>query len=139
MMEAAFGYEWLQTTLSVASVLNAGATKVCADVAEVGTVAPWVVYGLQSSQDSNSASNYRLLTDNLFWVRAVGLKRDRTLLIAIANACDALLQRKQGTTTDGGVILDCIREQELILTQNLDGELWTYAGGLYRLLINTGQ
>lgn len=139
MMEAAFGYEWLQTTLNVASVRNAGATGVYADVAEVGSVAPWVVYGLQSSTDSNSGANWRLLTDNLFWVRAVGLKRDRALLVAIANACDALLQRKQGTTTDGGVILDCTREQQLTITQNLDGELWTYMGGLYRLLINTGQ
>lgn len=139
MMEALFGYEWLQTTLNVASVLNAGATKVYADVAEVGAVAPFVVYGLQSSTDSNSGTNYRLLTDNLFWVRAVGHKSDRAILASIMTAVDALLQRKQGTTPDGGVIMDCQREQELILTQQLDGELWTYAGGLYRILINTGQ
>ncbi len=138
MIEAVRGSQWLATTLASSSVTTAGSTGVYEDVAPTGAAFPFVLYGLQSGQDSNSASAYRLLTDNLFWVRAVGLASDMVRLTAIADAVDALLSRVQGTA-GGAIIMQCVREQEILLTQITNGQRWRYVGGLYRLLINTGQ
>lgn len=136
IVEAGHAYEWLNQELQDASITAAGSLGVYPDLAPADGPYPRVVFGLQSpGNDTKDSQQYRLLTNPLFFVRAVGYASQFLACIAIADAVDTILDRASGTGPDGVVIRMATREQPIILTQMVDNTIWKVVGGLYRLYI----
>lgn len=136
IVEAGHAYEWLYQMLQDPSIAAAGSLGLYPDLADADAPTPHVVFGLQSpGNDTKDSQQYRLLTNPLFFVRAVGMRNQFLTTVAIADAVDTLLDCASGTGPDGTVIRMCTREQPIILTQMVDNTVWKIAGGLYRLYI----
>lgn len=136
MIEAAHAYEWLLQALQDPTIAAAGSLGVYPDLAPADGPFPRVVFGLQSpGSDAKDSQQYRLLTNPLFFVRAVGYASQFLTCMAIADAVDTLIDRASGTGPDGVTIRMATREQPIILTQMVDNVTWKIVGGLYRLYI----
>lgn len=147
--EAAAGFTFLFSLFNGdtgAGSITALTTGIFGDVAPVGTLPDWLVFGLQSSTDSVDVTGVRILVRSLYRVLAVGPLTDYANLKAIADRADALLMpsgRPLRNPTSGGVtLLAAYREQALALSaivpgQASGGPAWVNLGGLYRLEIAT--
>ena len=128
------GYAWLMTTLNIASVTTLATGGVFADLAPSGIAPPFLVFGFQGGRDIIGSEAIRLLSQGVFFIRAVGLASQYATLVSIMAVVDPLVQR-QGGTAGGNTIMMANREQAINLTQQLNNVQWVYTGGLYRLYI----
>lgn len=133
--ETIAGFTWLYNTLSgdsqLASLAPGGVWRA---MAPPGTATPFVVFAMQSGTDVLTMNAARLMTDNLFQVKAVGPAKSMQAVADAAARVDDLLKRTDGTVA-GGAVLACYRESSLQLDELVTGELWTNLGGMYRLQI----
>lgn len=131
--EAFIAIDFLNTTLSGdASLSSLAPGGVWRGVAPPNTPTPFVVFSNQSAVDVITANGLRLMTDQLFQVKAVGPIDQTEQISQAASAIDDLLKKTSGTAI-GGYVLDCHRESILQLDEMIAGDLWTNIGGLYRL------
>lgn len=135
--ETALGYQWLYSTLSSDSTLAALAVGGCwrAMAPPTITTYPYVVFALQSAKDSVTMNAFRLLSEQLFQVKAVGPGSLSAAIAGAAQRIDQLLSSPSSGSTSGGVILSSYRESPFEVNELVNGELWWNLGGLYRLLI----
>lgn len=130
--EAVIALEWLFATLSGDATLTALAPGGCfRALAPPNTPTPFVIVGYQSGVDVLTMNAVRLFSQPLYMVKVVG-PADITPTIAQGAArVDELLKRSSGTAA-GGLILDCYREQPLLVDELVNGTQWVSIGGLYR-------
>jgi hypothetical protein len=139
--DAASGFAFLYGMLGSDATLLALVTGVYRDVAPVGTVPDWLVFGHQSGTDTMTATAVRIMTGNLYRILAIGPEAHDTNLGAIADRVDALLQPSgtplRNATAGGVTALACYREQVLALSETVPGaaggSAWLSLGGLYRI------
>lgn len=136
--EITTGFQWLYSVLSGDSTLTAllgdGAQGIWRAYAPPSTVPPYVIMSYQSGSDVITMNAFRLMVSGLYQVKIVGPAANMTPLAQGAERIDQLLGLTSGTPT-GAVVLACYREQPIFLDELVNGEVWSNAGGMYRLYI----
>lgn len=99
-------------------------------VAPEGTPTPFIVISLQGAADRGDVSGFRLMTEAVYLVKAVGPSRDYGDIIAVADDIDEALQRASGES-----VQFCYREQPIAIDEMVNGAKWSNIGGLYRIII----
>ena len=139
--EIGIALDWLKTTLSSDTALSSAAPGgVWRGMVESGStppVAPYVIISFQAGTDNVTMNAFRLLSNTLFQVKAVGPAKLTTQLVTAASRIDALLSKPSSGTATGGLILAAYRDSPLQYDepQPVAGEMWSNFGGLYRLQI----
>jgi hypothetical protein len=137
MSEVASAFAWINTTLRADTALMAASTGgIFQGIADIGVVAPYTSYGLQSSSEVLTANAVRLWARLLIQIKAVGPASQYAALVTIADRIDANFRRAGpvGLSSSSGV-LECYRDGTIALDdpQPVNGVQWTSLGGLYRI------
>ncbi len=129
------GSAWLYGKLSGDETL-AGlvGSRIYEDVAPPKAAYPLIVYHVQDGHDVNGVAGARILTQEVYVVKAVHRDTSYSSLKAIAKRIDELIHTASGQTTDGDLVA-CIREQPLKFLAIEDGVEYRHLGGIYRLWI----
>lgn len=129
--------QWLQATLAGDSALIAflpdGTDGVHADEAPPAAKFPLVIHQFQAGTDVRGSGPYRIMTNGLWIVKAVGETRDRLTIKPIADRIDVLLQAASGAAADG-LVFSSVREFPFRLNENENGHDYRHLGGGYRCL-----
>jgi hypothetical protein len=136
--EIMLGFQWLQFVLTADSTLMGYVTAVGRSLVPVGTQPPYIIYGYQSGSDVLTVNAVRLTSNLLYQVKVCGPASMDVTLAAAASEIDKVLKRPVGIpiTPDGlGAILAAYREAPIIVDSDVNGEVWSNVGGLYRLEI----
>lgn len=135
--EAAIGFTWLYSTLSgdsqLTSLVPGGIWR---GLAPPESQTPYIVMSLQSGLDSITVNGFRMLTECTFLLKVIGPASETTTIMSAADRLDALIGSPPTSgTTSNGAVLSSYRQSPVVLDSIVNGETWTDAGGLYRLLI----
>jgi hypothetical protein len=143
--ESVLAFMFLETVLGGDSTLTGYAPGgVWRSMAPPGTATPFVIIARQAGTDVVTMNGVRLITDQLYQVRAVGPATSSATIALAAARADRLLGGPPGAPVSGSVIvssvqegqiLSCYREQQIMLDEIINGELWTNIGGLYRIIV----
>lgn len=137
MSETALAYQWIATIMQADSALMAAATGgVCREFAPVDTVPPYALVAQQVGTDVNTVNEIRIKVDLLMRIQAIGPSGpggNYGALVTIADRIDALFKDKRNVGLPGGSILACYREQPLAYGEDVNGQPWSYLGGLYHI------
>ena len=112
-------------------------TRVYADIAPQGTPFPYILMtNTDPGQDVMVTGAIRVMTNAIWVVRGVaqGSQYSATLK-QIADRIDALLHRKEGAISGGGMIVASYREQPFRLPETTNGINYRHLGGQYRTLV----
>jgi len=135
VIETARAHEWLYGVLSNDATLNSYVSgRVYRRLAPQGATMPYVVFQFQGGHDVQAVGPYRVMSQLVCVVKAVGLATTYTTLKTIADRVDSLLQAASGTTTDGRV-LSCVREIPIDYEETDAGVRYQHLGGQYRLYV----
>jgi hypothetical protein len=136
MSESWQAVQWIGTTAKADSALVAAATGgVWHEAADVGVIAPYMLYAQQSGADTDTANAHRLFSRLLFQIVAVGPTAQYAALATIADRIEALFGSvRQFGLPGGGGVLECWRTQPLAYPEPLvNGKAWSRLGGLYQI------
>lgn len=143
--EALLGLAFIQATLATdASIIANAPGGVWRSLAPPGTVPPFVVMSYHAGSDVITMNGFRMIVEAIFQVKCAGPSSMTATIAAAAERFDVLLGGPPGKPASGpvvingvtvGQVLACWREQPLVLDELVDGELWTNAGGLYKMQI----
>jgi hypothetical protein len=126
---------WLYSKLSAdATLLGLVSTRIYGYVAPPQTTYPLVIYQYQAGHDVGGVSAVRIMSQEVYVVKAVGRDTSFSTLKPIAKRIDELLHRASGSTADGQV-LACVREQPFRMVEVEDGIEYRYLGGIYRIFV----
>lgn len=140
MQETARAEKWLYAVMSGDSGVGGVSTlvggRIYAYAAPSRASFPFVVFSHMGDYDVMGVGTARILASTLYQVKAVGKASAVSMmsLQAIADRIDALLQGASGSVTDG-VILSCVREQQISYVEQAESEVYMHLGGLYRIQI----
>lgn len=143
--ESVLGFQWLYSTLSGdATLLGYAVGGIWRSLAPPEQATPFVIISHQSGSDVTNAFGVRIITEQLFQVKAVGPASNMAPIASAAEQLDTLL----GGTTSGpasgfitvssvniGKVLACWRQTQIAVDELVNGEVWTNLGGLYRMQI----
>ena len=134
--EIGLSMSWLYSTLSSDSTLAglAGGGIWRAMAPPTVTTYPLIVFSFQAGTDLTTINGYRIWSNHLFQIRAVGPASSTAAIVNAASRVDVLLGRASGTPT-GGIIYSCIRESPLAFDELVNGVLFSNIGNLCRLLV----
>ncbi len=136
MSETALAYDWVATTMQADSALVAAATGgVFREFAPMDTIPPYALVAQQVGMDVNTVNAIRIKTDILMRIQAIGPSGpggNYAALVIIADRIDALFKNRRNPTSS---ILACYREQPLTYPDEVNGQPWSYLGGLYHIEI----
>jgi len=136
MSETAQAYQWVSTTMQADSALMAVATGVYREYAPIDTVAPFVIVQQQVATDVLTVNAVRLFVSILLQIKALGPSGqggNYAALITIADRIDALFKSVRDVGLGTGGVLCCYREQSLAYSELINGQPWSYLGGLYHI------
>jgi hypothetical protein len=135
--EIMLGFQWIKSVLLAdATLMGYVAGNVYRAMVPPTTPPPYIIYGFQSGSDVLTVSAVRIESNLLYQVKVCGPASMDVTLAAAATEIDNVLRRPVGIpiTPDGlGAILACYREAPLIVDSEVNGEVWSNVGGLYRL------
>lgn len=146
--EVLLGLAWLDSTLGgdsqLATYAPGGVWRSLAEPSgTVPTPTPYVIFEFQSGTDSVTMNGFRVLTRALYQVKAVGPANNTAGLANAAGRIDALLGGPPGFPPGGipiviggqsmGWLYSIYRESPLLQDELVSGELWTNAGGMFRM------
>ncbi len=137
MSETAQAYQWVATTMQGDAPLMAAATGgVYQGFAPMDTVPPFALIARQSGSDVNTVNEIRLFVHILLRIQAIGPSGpggNFAALVTIADRIDALFKNVRNVGLSSGGILACYRESELVYNNEVNGQPFTYLGGLYHI------
>jgi hypothetical protein len=135
--ETALAYQWAATTMQADSALVAAAVGgVYREFAPIDTVPPYALVAQQVGGDVNTVNAIRIKTDILLRIQAIGPSGsggNYGALVTIADRIDALFKNVRNVGVSGGLVLACYREQPLAYGEEVNGQPWSYLGGLYHI------
>jgi len=135
VIETARAHEWLYSVLSNDATLNSYVSgRIYRRLAPEGATMPYVIFQYQAGHDVQAVGPYRVMSQLVCVVKAVGLATTYATLKTIADRADALLQAASGTTADGRV-LSCVRETPIDYEEVDAGVRYQHLGGQYRLYV----
>lgn len=112
-----------------------GEPKVYADVAPLGTTAPWVIYSLTSASDVMGVGQARYWSRLQVLIRCTHVGESFAPVDALYQRVDALLHGSAGTVTGMGQVLSVIRQEPVRFTEQADGQQYRHLGGTYEFLV----
>jgi hypothetical protein len=119
------------------SALMAAATGgIYQGFAPMDTVPPYALVARQSGSDVNTQNEVRLFVHILLRIQAIGPSGpggNFAALVTIADRIDALFKNVRNVGLSSGGILACYRESELVYNTDVNGQPFTYLGGLYHI------
>lgn len=126
---------WLTATLATDTTIISliGANNVHSRRATPGAHYPLIIHQMLGAADVRGSGPYRIMTNGLWLVKAVGETRDILDLEPIADRIDELLQAGSGTAADG-IVLSSVREYPFELDEHENGKDFLHLGGAYRCL-----
>ncbi len=137
MSETAQAYTWVATTMQADSALMAAATGgIYQGFAPMDTVPPYALVARQSGSDVNTQNEVRLFVHILLRIQAIGPSGPGgsfAALVTIADRIDALFKNVRNVGLSSGGVLACYRESELAYNTEVNGQPFTYLGGLYHI------
>jgi len=129
---------WLYSRLSGDGVLaSLVGSRIFGQIAPRDAEYPLVVFQFQGGHDVGGVNATRIMTQEVYLVKAAAKSSSFDTLKPIAARCDELLHGARGATTDG-VILACVREQPIKLVEIEDGVQYRILGGIYRIYCGAG-
>lgn len=140
-IENAYAAQWLYETLdgdaTLMGLLGSG-ERIHEQPAAQESAFPFVTFQLQSDVDIMTAdTRNRIMSDQLWLVRATDATASFATLKTIANRIDVLLQNANGSA-DGATVFHCSREESFRLTEIDNGKQYRHLGGIYRIIIQKG-
>lgn len=124
----------LYSTLSTLTTgTSALATGVYSHVAPECAGFPYIVFQRQAGHDVNGVGATRILSSELYTVKAISDTSFATI-DRLVDAIDALLHKSSGTTT-AGTVFSVVRESPFSLPTVEDGLAYFQRGGVYRILV----
>jgi len=143
--EVALGFAFLVSTLGGDATLTQLAPGGVWDtLAPPSEATPFVFMAHQAGKDVTTANEYRVFTEHLYQVAAVGPANNASGILAAAAQLDKLLGGPPNLPVSGpvyiggvfaGQVLACWREQSLSIDQLVNTTMWNRTGGMYKLLI----
>lgn len=135
--EVALGLQWLQGVLSGDATLSGLAPGgVHRAMAPPNTQPVYVIVAWQAGTDALTLNAYRLLSNLVYQVKAVGPASNTAAIVAAAKQIDVLLGGPTSGSVAGGYISACYRDGSLQIDElRASGEQWSNFGGLYRLQV----
>ena len=143
--ESVLAFMWLASTLGSDSTLAGYAPGgVHRTLAPPDVALPFVVMAHQAGTDVVTMNGFRIMTEQLFQIRAVGPASMSSQIAQAAAQIDKLLGGPPGIPASGAIVVNsvtegqtlaCYREQQIMLDEVVAGELWNNTGGLYRILL----
>jgi len=138
MSETAQAFQWVATTMQADSALVAAATGgIFQGFAPMDTVPPYALVAQQIGTDVNTVNQIRLFSHILLRIQAIGASGpggNFAALVTIADRIDALFKNVRSVgLAGGGGVLACYREQPLAYNDEVNGQPFTYLGGLYHI------
>lgn len=129
--------EWLFGTLTadatLVAMLPGGATSgINNQQAEQGTAHPIVIYQFMSGVDYAAVGAFRIWTNMIWLIKAVGDTANVASLDAIVARIDTLLHRASGTPASG-TVWSCTRESTIEYPEDVSGRQFRHSGATYRL------
>jgi len=132
-LETAAAEEYLYSTLHGDGTLMALIHDVWpGGIAPQGTPYPFVTFQFMSGIDYAAVGAFRIWTNMLWLVKAVGETATFADLNAIVARIDTLLHRTSGTPVDG-TVWSCTREQVINLPEVVSGKQYRTSGALWRI------
>jgi hypothetical protein len=134
--ESAVVRRWLRSTLlGDATLVNLIGQRAYNGVAQAGATFPYVVYNYQAGAgDVMVVGGGRVWTDQLWQIRAVAEGTSTTTIEPVVDRIDTLLHDTSGTA-QGGVVCDCIRENQTERVEVTDGKTYVNLSALYRVKV----
>ena len=119
------------------SALMAAATGgIYREFAPVDTVAPYALVAQQVATDNLTVNAVRLFVHVLMRIQAIGpsgIGGNYGALVTIADRIDALFKSVRTVGLGTGGVICCYREQSLAYSELINGQPWSYLGGLYHI------
>ncbi len=134
--------KWITGALQAQPEAQALGTRAYAEIVPEGAAFPAFLFSRQSASDTVGGGAVRILTQPVYYVRAVVSADCFDALGGLANAVDRAMQATPDTppvTLDGVVVRGAYREQPMIGSQADSGVVYTYAGGMYRIFAYAGS
>ena len=105
-------------------------------IADIKAGSPYIIFNVQApGKDTVVLGGFRLASNPVFQVKAVGKDVVFEDLNAIANQIDILLHNAAGTTSDGRVF-SIIRDAPIQYVEPAkDGGYFYHLGGLYKVVV----
>ena len=120
------------STLNIATITNAALGGVFNTHAPQGTEPPYVVFQAMSKIDDYFAYTGRG-AEAIYMVKAVARSPWPKEAGDIDTKIDAAMQNASLSITDHSLI-ECRRESDIYLVEDLDGVIYQHIGGLYRVI-----
>ncbi len=129
---------WLYSQLSSDAFLSSLVSdRIYGQVAPRDAEYPLIVFQFQGGHDVSGVNATRIMTQEVYVVKAAAKSTSFEILKPIAARLDELLHGARGATPDG-VILACVREQPIKLVEIEDGVQYRLLGGIYRIYCEAG-
>lgn len=141
MQETARAEKWLYALMSGDSGVGGVSTlvggRIYAYAAPSRVSFPFVVFSHMGDYDVRAVGTARILASMTYQVKAVGRGSavGMNAIKTIADRIDTLLQGASGSVTDG-VILSCVREQQISYVEQAESEVYMHLGGIYRIQVS---
>jgi hypothetical protein len=120
------------SVLNVAAVTNEATGGVFNGVAPQGTEPPFVVFSALSKTDDYFAYTERG-GQAIYMVKAIDRSPWPKSAGDIDTQVDSVMQNASLSIT-GHTLIECRRESDIYLTEDLDGVTYQHVGGLYRII-----
>lgn len=120
------------SVLNVAAVTNEATGGVFNGIAPQGTEPPYVVFSAMAKTDDYFAYTERG-GQAVYMVKAISRSPWPKIAGDIDTQIDTVMQNASLSIT-GHTLIECRRESDIYLVEDLDGVIYQHIGGLYRII-----
>lgn len=134
MSESMTAARWIYSTLAADATITAAVTnKIFDNEAPQGVTTPYIIFQQYvPSRSSLGLGAVRIKENVQYVVKLVQVTNSYSAMEAVADRIDELLHAKQ-TTIASGVILSCVRLNEIKYAEPDEGVVFRHLGGIYAL------
>jgi hypothetical protein len=104
-------------------------------LAPKGVTTPYVIAQCQSALDMQTANGHRVLSDQVWLIKAIAPMSQYSALNTIAIRLDALFGDKRQAGDSNVVVSAAVRESEVNYAEVVGDQIYKHLGGTYRLQV----
>ena len=121
------------TVLNIAAVTNEATGGVFNQLAPAGTEPPYVIFQAMSKVDEYFSYTGGRSGEAIYMVKAIDRSPWPKAAADIDTQIDSAMQDASQSIT-GHTLLECRRESDVYLVEDLDGVVYQHIGGMYRII-----
>lgn len=126
--------QWLYGLLSLDSQMDTLIDgRVFVDMADQGTIFPYVVFSFMAAHDVIVVGGVRVMTAAVYQIKAITDQANADVLAPIAKRIDELVDGQSGVVGSTGRILAAVRQSPVAMSEEDSGIQYRHRGGLYRI------